>query len=70
MLAQKLASCHYLVVVGRRGLSRSENGYLFFNQPPEYQVGQAFQPDVAWFTVRLESLTYSSFDVIAGGCFF
>jgi len=29
------------------------------NHPPEYQVGQA-QPDVAWFTVRLESLIAAS----------
>jgi len=42
---------------------------FFSNHPPEYQVGQAFQPDVALFTVRLESLTYSSFDILAGGCF-
>ena len=39
-----------------------------FNHPPEYQVGQAFQPDFARFTVRLESLTYDSFDILAGGC--
>jgi len=36
--------------------------------PPEYQVGQAFQPDVARFTVRLESLTYTSFDILAASC--
>ena len=38
------------------------------NHPSEYQVGQAFQPDFARVTVRLESLAYSSFDILAGGC--
>ena len=32
------------------------------NRPPQYQVGQAFQPDI-----RLESLTYDEFDILAGG---
>ncbi len=35
------------------------------NRPPEYQVGQAFQPDFARFTVRLKSLTYRRFDILA-----
>jgi hypothetical protein len=37
------------------------NCVFWVNHPPQYQVGQAFQPDV-----RLESLTYGEFDILAG----
>jgi len=62
-----------LDVRGRSGRSattegRSASVAFGIGHPPEYPVGQAFQPDVARFTVRLESLTYSSFDILAGGC--
>ena len=45
----------------RNGLVASLNAKII-DRPPQYQVGQAFQPDV-----RLESLTYDAFDILAGG---
>ena len=57
-------------MVSTHGIRGAENSVVFrsakgankrrlkYNHLPEYQVRQAFQPDLVRFSVRLESLTY------------